>query len=38
MESGQHRKTCKDQQVQQAQMETMEKMVTTARTEVMERQ
>jgi hypothetical protein len=36
--SGQYRRTCKDQQVQQAQMEMMERTETMARMEVMERQ
>jgi hypothetical protein len=37
MESGPYRRTCRDQQVLLAQMEQMEKMVTMARMEVMER-
>jgi hypothetical protein len=38
MESGQHRKTCKDQQERQAQMEMMVRMETMGRMEVMGRQ
>jgi hypothetical protein len=38
VENGQHRRTCKDQPVQQVPMEQMEKTVTMARMETMERQ
>jgi hypothetical protein len=38
MENGQLHKTCKDPQVQQVQVEVMERMEVTARTDLMERQ
>jgi hypothetical protein len=38
MENGQLHKTCKAPQVQQVQVEVMERMEATARTDLMERQ